>query len=129
MASTPASWCRCNRCTNACDDAQMHVLMTRRGELCMPFGGICANCTHGDLASVGHPTELVTVADHDISLDDITAAAAAFLDRMGWFDEGGECAADMATGAAEIAADYPPGTRLRPRFDHTTDGWIFTPEG
>jgi hypothetical protein len=106
----------------------MRVLMTGRGELCMPFGGICANCDGGDLASVGHPTELVTVADHDISLDDVTAAAVAFLVRMG-FGEDGEKAAAMATGAAKIAADYPPGTRLRPRFDDTTDGWIFTPEG
>ena len=107
----------------------MRVLMTGRGELCMPFGGICANCAQGDLASVGHPTELVTVADHDISLDDVTAATAAFLDRTGWVGEDGELAAAMATCAAEIAADYPPGTRLRPRFDHRTDGWIFTPEG
>ena len=105
--------------------------MTRRGELCMPFGGICANCDHGDLASAwsGHPTELVTVADHDISLDDVTAAAAAFLERMDWVDEDGELAAAMATGAAEIAAEYPPGTRLRPRFDNTTDEWSFTPRG
>ena len=92
----------------------MHVLVTRRGELCMPFGGICVNCAQGDLASVGHPTELVTVADHDISLDDVTAAGAAFLDRMGWVDEDGELAADMATHAAEIAGDYPPGRTATP---------------
>jgi hypothetical protein len=96
----------------------------------MPFGGICANCPHGDLASAcsGHPTELVTVADHDIGLDDVTAAATAFLERMGWVDEDGELAAYMATYAAEIAAEYPPGTRIRPRFDNTTDEWIFTLE-
>ena len=35
----------------------------------------------------------------------------------------------MATNAAEIAAEYPPGTPLRPRFDDTTDKWSFTPEG
>ena len=116
---------------NPCDDEPMHVLVTRRGELCMPFGGICANCDHGDLASAcsGHPTELVTVADHDIGLDDVTAAATAFLERMGWVDEDGEFAAYMATYAAEIAAEYPPGTRLRPRFDNTTDEWSFNPEG
>ena len=109
----------------------MHVLMTRRGEFCMPFGGICCNCAQGGLAGAwsGHPIELVTVADHDIGLDDVTAAATAFLERMGWVDEDGEVAAYMATHAAEIAAEYPPGTRLRPRFDNTTDAWSFTPEG
>jgi hypothetical protein len=31
----------------------------------------------------------------------------------------------MATGAA---AGYLPGTRLRARFDHADEAWVFTPE-
>jgi hypothetical protein len=61
-------------------------------------------------------------------LDHVTAAAAGLLERIGWVDEDGELAADIATGAAEVAAEYPPGTRLRPRFDNTSDDWIFTLE-
>jgi hypothetical protein len=44
-----------------------------------------------------------------------------FLRATGWDDEDGELAADMAAG-------YPPGTRLRPRFDHADEAWVFTPE-
>jgi hypothetical protein len=94
----------------------MHVLMTGRSELCMPFGGICANCAHGDLASAcsGHPTELVTVADHDIGLDDITAAATAFLERMGWVDEDGGSPPTWLPMPRRL----PPSTRRAHRYAH-----------
>lgn len=63
-----------------------------------------------------------------VRLDDLTAAATAFMQRTGWDDEDGELAADMAAGALEAAAGYPPGTRLRPRFDHAEECRTFTPE-
>jgi hypothetical protein len=69
-----------------------------------------------------------TVADHDITLDDLTAAATRFLQATGWDHEDGELVRDMVAGTAEAAAGYPPGARLRPHFDHTDEEWTLIPE-
>jgi hypothetical protein len=34
----------------------------------------------------------------------------------------------MAAGAAQAAAAHPPGTHLRPHFDHTDEAWVFIPQ-
>lgn len=116
----------------------VHVLTTRGGELAAPFGPICTNddclCNHA-LASLDsrYPTTLVTVADQPITLEDLEAKAAAFLDAAGWASgDDDELAAllahDMAAGAAEAAADFDVGTQLRAAFDHADDSWTFTPQ-
>ena len=79
-----------------------------------------------------HPVDTVTVADQDITAEDLEAAAADFLQRTGWAaldaQLAAELAADMAADVADIAADYPVGTRLRASFNHHTDEWTFTVE-
>ena len=39
-----------------------------------------------------------------------------------------EVATAMAADVADIASDYPVGTRLRARFDLCTDEWTIVPE-
>jgi hypothetical protein len=116
----------------------MLVLTTRGGELAAPFGPICENddcqCAHGlaGLDSAHLTTDAVTVADRDdITVEILTGICADFLKRTGWTDDEElttELAADMAGLAAAAADGLPPGTRLRPSFNHATESWIFTPE-
>lgn len=85
----------------------------------------CA-CHHG-LAGLDSRCPMITVANHpDMTLGQLTSACADFLSGAGWEDEGGEIAAFMAADAAQIAARFPVGTKLRASFDHTLDDWRFT---
>jgi len=110
----------------------MRVLAGRGGELAAPFGPICDDddcaCHHG-LAGLDSrcPIETITVANlPDLTLQQLTAACADFLAGAGWDDEGGEYSAFMAGEAAQIAARFPVGTRLRASFDYTACDWTFT---
>jgi hypothetical protein len=109
----------------------MFVLTTRGGELATVFGPCCGNedcgCARGGVAlDSAYPTDTVVVADRDdVTLDDLTAACADFLQRTGWTDPGGGIAEEMAAEAADIADQCPAGTRLRPRFDHTAEEWTY----
>ena len=116
----------------------MHVLTTRGGELVALVGPICDNpdCTGCRGWAALDSTRLVeyaVVADRDdIIIIDLELAATAFLEHTGCTkvdpERCAQLAADMAFGAAEIAAGYPIGTRLAAAYSSADDRWSFTPQ-
>ena len=63
---------------------------------------------------------------------DWKTAATDFLQRTGWAAVDAALAAEVATAmaadVADIASDYPVGTRLHATFDLCTDEWTIVPE-
>lgn len=67
----------------------MHVLTGRGGELLAPLGPLCGDedceCNRS-LAALDSSflAESITVADHDVTLDDLAAKCTQLLHRTGW---------------------------------------------
>ncbi|ETZ31172.1 hypothetical protein L842_2233 [Mycobacterium intracellulare MIN_052511_1280] len=66
----------------------------------------------------------------DLSFDDLMIAFAGYWVRA-WPDAAGlgdiaeKLAHEMITVATDAAANYPPGTVLRPRYDHSAEEWRY----
>lgn len=114
----------------------MHVLTTRGGELVGLFGPLFDE-PGGPVGLAGlesaHLVETATVADRaDVTLKGLETAATDFLQRTGWAAVDAALAAEVATAmaadVADIASDYPVGTRLHATFDLCTDEWTIVPE-
>ncbi|MGE5697106.1 MAG: hypothetical protein ACM4D3_18310 [Candidatus Sericytochromatia bacterium] len=115
----------------------MHVLTGRGGELAAPFPPLCDNpdcaCSR-TLAALdsAYPLDAAVVADSDITPDALTQRCAELLHRTGWAeslgpDDTAEIAHEMAADAAQAAAQFPVGTRLRAQFDHHAEAWVYAP--
>ena len=75
------------------------------------------------LASGGRLASVV-VAVRDISLAELEALAADYLNMIG---AGTELAHEMAFGATQLAAGHQPGTVLVAGYNFEADEWTFAP--
>jgi hypothetical protein len=113
----------------------MRVLVGRGGELVSTSGPVCdypdwVDCCGLVLLDCGRMIQVATVADRpDVTFEDLEAATRHLVKIAGWTavapDLAAELAHHMAANAAEIAAQYPPGTQLRADYDRESDEWTF----
>jgi hypothetical protein len=110
------------------------------GEPAMPPGIICGSPEAADacgcdrsfvgMSSLKASTTLM-VRELDLTADDLVMAALGAINAGGWTDslDGDGDDRDDARGIVahftNIAACYPPGTVLRPWYDHDIGEWYF----
>ena len=109
------------------DDANLGAIT---GEIAVP-GIVCdkpdCGCDRGHVGlNSSTMTELVTVHNSELSLDDLVTAAAATMQNNGWAqDISEEVGRDMIAENVEAASQFPLGAVLRPVFDRDTEQWRY----
>jgi len=97
-----------------------------------PAGADHCGCNRSFAGMSSHKaTTTLMVRELDLTEADLVAAALGSANAAGWTDdidgdaEDQEYARGMVAHFANIAACYPPGTVLRPWYDHDTEEWYF----
>lgn len=97
-----------------------------------PEGADWCGCNRSFAGMSSHKASTtLMVRDLDLTADDLVMAALGTINAGGWTDslDGGDDDRDDARSIvahfANIAACYPPGTVLRPWYDHDTEEWYF----